>query len=104
MEAIELSVPSMRTVFGLFRLLFMMMILAHMQACVFFLMAKQNINNSWVCAFVRVQLPICVCGCCVHCGASLRVFAGAGAGAGSGACCVRARARACARAWEYVYA
>jgi hypothetical protein len=48
MEAIELAIPSMRTVFGLFRLLFMMMILAHIQACVFFLMAKQNIGNSWV--------------------------------------------------------
>ena len=34
----------MRTVFGLFRLLFMMLILAHIQACVFFLMAKQNLG------------------------------------------------------------
>lgn len=48
MEDIELRVPSMRTVFGLFRLLFMMMILAHVQACVFFAVAKQNIGNSWV--------------------------------------------------------
>jgi hypothetical protein len=48
MEQIELSVPAMRTVFGLFRLLFMMAILAHIQACVFFLMAKLNVGNSWV--------------------------------------------------------
>ena len=48
MEDIELKVPSMRTVFGLFRLLFMMMMLAHIQACVFFVVAKQNIGNSWV--------------------------------------------------------
>lgn len=51
MEQIELSVPAMRTVFGLFRLLFMMLILAHIQACVFFLMAKQNLGNSWVSKF-----------------------------------------------------
>lgn len=38
------QVPAMRTVFGLFRLLFMMLILAHIQACVFFLMAKQNLG------------------------------------------------------------
>jgi len=48
MEDIELKVPAMRTVFGLFRLLFMMLILAHVQACVFFAVAKENIGNSWV--------------------------------------------------------
>jgi hypothetical protein len=51
MEDIEMAVPSMRTVFGLFRLLFMMMILGHIQACIFYVMAKQNIGNSWVSKF-----------------------------------------------------
>lgn len=48
MEDIEMAVPSMRTVFGLFRLLFMMMILGHFEACLFYVVAKQNIGNSWV--------------------------------------------------------
>jgi len=48
MEDIELQVPAMRTVFGLFRLFFITMIIAHVQACCFFAVAKENIGNSWV--------------------------------------------------------
>lgn len=48
MEQIEFSFPSLRTVIGLFRLLFLMGTIAHMQACIFYYIASTNIGNSWV--------------------------------------------------------
>ena len=48
MEQIEFSFPSLRTVIGLFRLLFLMGTVAHMQACIFYFIASTNLGNSWV--------------------------------------------------------
>jgi len=48
-DQIELAVPAMRTVFGLFRLLCMTVILGHWQACGFYVIGRHyNLSNSWI--------------------------------------------------------
>lgn len=47
-EVIEFSFPSLGTIIGLLRLLFLMVIVAHLQACVFYYLASLNTGNSWI--------------------------------------------------------
>lgn len=47
-EMIELSMPALSTVLGLLRLLFMMMVVAHMNACIFYYLGSLNPGNSWM--------------------------------------------------------
>jgi len=47
-ENLELTFPQLSAFFGLFRLLFMMTIVAHINACVFYYIATLNMGNSWV--------------------------------------------------------
>eukprot|EP00960_Hanusia_phi_P039023 753705-Hanusia_phi.AAC.3 len=50
-EAIQLRFPMLEPVLGLFRLIFMMMLVAHLQACIFYYVATLNIQNSWISKF-----------------------------------------------------
>ena len=50
-EAIQLRFPMLEPVLGLFRLIFMMMLVAHVQACVFYYVATLNMQNSWISKF-----------------------------------------------------
>jgi hypothetical protein len=52
LEAVEFNFPSISPIIGLFRLLFMMMMAAHINACIFYLIGSLNPGNSWLSAYL----------------------------------------------------
>ena len=56
LETLEFNYPSLAVAIGLFRLGFTMMLVSHLNACLFYWIGTQNIGNSWISKYMQ--------GCC----------------------------------------
>jgi len=56
LESMEFNYPALAVVIGLFRLGFTMMLVSHLNACIFYWVGTLNIGNSWISKYTQ--------GCC----------------------------------------